>query len=81
MEACDFARTPMLVTMESVHDLTGREREVAQLAATNLSSRQIGERLGITTRTVDYLLGRVYTKLDISGRQELSELLETVPRE
>ena len=81
VEACEFARTPVLAAMESVDELTGREREVVELAATNLSSRQIGERLGVTTRTVDNLLGRVYTKLDISGRQELSELLGTPPCE
>jgi DNA-binding CsgD family transcriptional regulator len=79
--ACEFACTPTLAGFESVDELTGREREVAELAASGLSSRRIAERLGITARTVDNLLGRVYTKLGISGRQELTELLGTTRRE
>jgi DNA-binding CsgD family transcriptional regulator len=53
---------------------------VAELAAAGLPSRGIAERLGITTRTVDNLLGRVYVKLGISGRSELVEVFAR-PRE
>lgn len=72
---CDDPRTPALAWAGPPDDLTGREREVADLASAGLSSREIADRLGITTRTVDNLLGRVYVKLGVSGRRELTELL------
>ena len=73
---CPGARTPTLAASDLPDDLTSREREVAELAASELTSRAIAQRLGITTRTVDNLLGRVYTKLGISSRQDLSDLFE-----
>lgn len=71
---CEGAQTPALAWLERPSDLTAREREVAELAASGLTSRVIGGRLGITTRTVDNLLGRVYVKFEISGRRELVKL-------
>jgi DNA-binding CsgD family transcriptional regulator len=71
---CESAQTPALKWADQPEDLTAREREVADLAATNLASREIAERLGITTRTVDNLLGRVYAKLGVSGRQEMADV-------
>jgi DNA-binding CsgD family transcriptional regulator len=73
---CQGARTPTLVASDLPDDLTSREHEVADLAASELTSRAIAQRLGITTRTVDNLLGRVYTKLGISSRQDLRDLFE-----
>ncbi len=75
MARCEGAQTPSLTWADQPEDVTAREREVAELAAANLASREIATRLGITTRTVDNLLGRVYTKLGISGRQELAAVL------
>ncbi len=72
---CEGARTPALLAAEPTDDLTAREREVAELAATGLASKEIAGRLGITTRTVDNLLGRAYAKLGVAGRLELAELL------
>jgi DNA-binding CsgD family transcriptional regulator len=57
---------------EEADPLTGREREVAMLAATGLSSPQVAQSLGISTRTVDNHLQQVYRKLGISSRRELS---------
>jgi DNA-binding CsgD family transcriptional regulator len=54
--------------------LTGREREIARLAASGQSSRSIADGLALSTRTVDNLLGRVYTKAGLAGRAELVEL-------
>jgi DNA-binding CsgD family transcriptional regulator len=71
---CDGAVTEALRWVDQPEDLTPREREIAELAAGNISSREIAERLGISARTVDNLLGRVYAKLGISSRQELAEL-------
>ena len=72
---CESARTPALEWADQPEDLTTREREIADLARADLTSREIAERLGITTRTVDNLLGRVYLKLGVSGRQELADAL------
>lgn len=66
------ARTPLLLALAASEiGLTAREREIAALAASGLSSREIGERLFLSRRTVDNHLGSVYTKLGISGRDEL----------
>jgi DNA-binding CsgD family transcriptional regulator len=56
--------------------LTRREREVATLAAAGLSSKDIADRLFVSVRTVDNHLGRIYDKLGISSRAELTEVLE-----
>jgi DNA-binding CsgD family transcriptional regulator len=69
-------RTPVLARGSGVTPLTGREREVALLAALGRSSREIGDHLGVSTRTVDTHLARVYRKLGISGRAELADALE-----
>jgi DNA-binding CsgD family transcriptional regulator len=58
-----------------IEPLTPREREVALLAAGGRSSADIGDRLGLSTRTVDTHLARVYRKLGISGRAELTGAL------
>jgi ATP/maltotriose-dependent transcriptional regulator MalT len=73
------ARTPALLRGHGVEPLTAREREVAVLAAAGVSSKEIGERLDLATRTVDTHLGRVYRKLGISGRDELRDALGNPP--
>ncbi|MEU4954120.1 LuxR C-terminal-related transcriptional regulator [Streptomyces lavendulae] len=55
--------------------LSVREREVAELAAAGLSSRQVAERLVLSTRTVDTHLGNAYRKLGVSSRVALARLL------
>ncbi len=52
--------------------LSDREREVALLAAQNLTSREIAERLFVSVRTVDNHLQQVYVKLGVKRRTELS---------
>jgi DNA-binding CsgD family transcriptional regulator len=79
---CEGANTPALKWADHPEELTPREREVANLAAGGLASREIAEPLGITARTVDNLLGRVYAKVGVSGRQELAEVFckDPIPR-
>ena len=55
--------------------LSRREHEVAVLAAAGRSSREIGEQLFLSTRTVDNHLARVYDKLGVDGRDELAAAL------
>jgi DNA-binding CsgD family transcriptional regulator len=59
--------------------LTGREREVAHLAATGRTNRSIATQLGISLRTVENHLGRTYSKLGIDGRVELLVLWALSP--
>lgn len=48
--------------------LTGREREVLEVAAEGLTARQIASRLGVKERTVTTHLGRIYSKLGVGTR-------------
>ena len=53
--------------------LSAREFDVARLAASRLRSKEIAEQVGLSVRTVDNHLARVYRKLGIAGRDELAE--------
>jgi DNA-binding CsgD family transcriptional regulator len=79
VEASGGARTPPLQRGIAVDPLTKREREVALLAASGLPSRDIAEKLTVSKRTVDTHLDRIYRKLGVSGREQLSEALEGRP--
>jgi DNA-binding CsgD family transcriptional regulator len=72
---CEGARTPRLAQAEGPVPLTDREREIALLAASGLSSRVISERLHLSVRTVDNNLARVYGKLGIADRNEIAPAL------
>jgi DNA-binding CsgD family transcriptional regulator len=73
--ACQGARTPGLASGAFTSALTAREREVALLAASGASSREIAARLDLSVRTVDNYLGRVYAKLGVSSRNRLAAVL------
>jgi pimeloyl-ACP methyl ester carboxylesterase/DNA-binding CsgD family transcriptional regulator len=49
-------------------ELSRREQEVLTLVAAGLSNQQIGERLFLSTRTVERHLSNVYAKLRLSGK-------------
>ncbi|MFF7160747.1 ATP-binding protein [Streptomyces sp. NPDC008086] len=59
--------------------LTSREREIALLAASGLSNRQIGERLHLSARTVGAHLRHVFQKLGIASRVALRDALGPHP--
>jgi DNA-binding CsgD family transcriptional regulator len=73
--ACEGVRTPGVVDAGGPEPLSRREREVALLAAGGATSREIAERLFLSSRTVENHLSRVYEKLGINGREELVEAL------
>src|SRR4051794_11966832 len=62
-------------TAESRQRLTAREAQIASLAGDGLSNPEIGARLFISPRTVEYHLHKVYAKFDISSRNELAGAL------
>lgn len=74
-ERCDGARTPALAGVGGNLPLTLREQEIATLAATGLTNRDIAKRLSISVRTVDNHLHNAYAKLGVSGREELDPIL------
>lgn len=55
--------------------LTPQEREIAELAASGLTNRQIAERLFISHRTVGAHLYQIFPKLGISSRAALRDAL------
>jgi DNA-binding CsgD family transcriptional regulator len=62
---------PRRAAMDGVDSLTPTEKRIAQLAAEGLSNRVIAETLVINRKTVEWHLGRIYSKLGITGRDQL----------
>jgi DNA-binding CsgD family transcriptional regulator len=70
--AGEVARKPIV---EPAAELTAQEAQVARLARDGLSNPEIGARLFISARTVQYHLGKVFIKLGISSRSQLHRVL------
>jgi DNA-binding CsgD family transcriptional regulator len=62
-------------TAESRDDLTAQEAQIARFAIEGLSNPEIGTRLFISPRTVEWHLRKIFTKLGIASRKELRKAL------
>jgi ATP/maltotriose-dependent transcriptional regulator MalT len=78
----DRARRELLATGETVRRridetsdvLTPQEAQIARLARDGFSNPDIGTRLFLSPRTVQYHLHKVFLKLDISSRNQLGRV-------
>ena len=79
----DRANRELLATGETIRkrtddtrlDLTAQEVEVAGLASRGYTNSEIGERLFISPRTVEWHLRKVFTKLGVTSRRALRSVL------
>ena len=69
---------PRRAALSGIEALTPTERRIAELAATGRANPQIAQALYVTTKTVEWHLSHVYSKLDISSRERLPAALHGV---
>ncbi|HET9737723.1 MAG TPA: AAA family ATPase [Solirubrobacteraceae bacterium] len=68
-------------TVEARDALTAQEEQIARLARDGLSNPEIGARLFLSPRTVEWHLGKVFIKLGLSSRMGLHDALPDPDRD
>jgi DNA-binding NarL/FixJ family response regulator len=56
-------------------ELTTRERQVAELVAAGLTNDETAQELYLSVKTIEYHLSHVYSKLGITTRSELRDIV------
>jgi DNA-binding NarL/FixJ family response regulator len=73
----ELRATGWIIEAPGNEDLTPQEREIAVLAATGLTNKQIAERLYLSPRTVGAHLYHLFPKLGITSRAALADALRS----
>jgi class 3 adenylate cyclase/predicted ATPase/DNA-binding CsgD family transcriptional regulator len=66
---------PRRLMLSGLESLTPSERRVAEMAAENMTNKDIAQALFVTPKTVEVHLSSVYRKLEISSRAQLPDAL------
>jgi DNA-binding CsgD family transcriptional regulator len=65
-------------SVETLDELTPQEAQVARLAADGQTNSEIGAQLFLSPRTVEWHLTKMFGKLGMSSRKELSSALSDI---
>jgi class 3 adenylate cyclase/DNA-binding CsgD family transcriptional regulator len=66
---------PRRLMLSGLESLTPSERRVAEMAADNMTNKDIAQALFVTPKTVEVHLSSVYRKLEIASRAQLPDAL------
>lgn len=72
-------RTPAIASVDDPLPITDRQRVIAELVGAGMTNREIADRLGVSVRTIDGHLYRIFSKLRIEDRDQLAHLLRSRP--
>jgi DNA-binding CsgD family transcriptional regulator len=80
IDACDAELTALGAHSTELRSaggvsLTPREQSVAHLVTSGLSNPEVAAELYVSTKTVEYHLGNIFSKLNISSRRQLQKAL------
>jgi DNA-binding CsgD family transcriptional regulator len=66
-------------SLDARDQLTAQELQIAQMAASGLTNREIGQKLYLSHRTISTHLHRIFPKLGVASRSELAATLHLPP--